>query len=55
MSSPKERHSVVTGIGVIAPNGVSTETFWKATVEGISVLDRVTREGCEHLPLKVAA
>lgn len=54
MSSPEERRSVVTGIGVIAPNGVSTETFWKATVEGISVLDRVTREGCEHLPLKVA-
>lgn len=54
MRSPKERRSVVTGIGVIAPNGVSTESFWKATVEGVSVLDRVTREGCEHLPLKVA-
>lgn len=54
MSSLKERHSVVTGIGVIAPNGVSTEAFWKATEAGISVLDRVTREGCEHLPLKVA-
>ncbi|AOP47255.1 ketosynthase chain-length factor [Streptomyces lydicus] len=54
MRSPKERRSVVTGIGVIAPNGVSTESFWKATVEGVSVLDRVTRDGCEHLPLKVA-
>ncbi|MEU6806853.1 ketosynthase chain-length factor [Streptomyces neyagawaensis] len=54
MSEPHTRRAVVTGIGVVAPNGTSTETFWKATREGISVLDRVTREGCEHLPLRVA-
>lgn len=51
---PYDRHTVVTGIGVIAPNGVGTEVFWKSTQDGISVLDRVTREGCEHLPLRVA-
>ncbi|MFG2138148.1 ketosynthase chain-length factor [Streptomyces sp. NPDC048650] len=50
----QQRRAVVTGIGVIAPNGVSTEAFWKATREGMSVLDLVTREGCENLPLKVA-
>ncbi|WP_275465858.1 beta-ketoacyl synthase N-terminal-like domain-containing protein [Streptomyces noursei] len=54
MNSPHERCSVVTGIGVIAPNGANTEAFWKATKEGISVLDTVTRAGCEELPLKVA-
>ncbi|MFF9766400.1 ketosynthase chain-length factor [Streptomyces sp. NPDC014636] len=54
MSEPKDRQAAVTGIGVVAPNGTSTDTFWKATQEGLSVLDRVTREGCEHLPLKVA-
>ncbi|MFE3639093.1 ketosynthase chain-length factor [Streptomyces sp. NPDC059168] len=54
MSAPHERRAAVTGIGVVAPNGTSTDTFWKATQEGLSVLDRVTREGCEHLPLKVA-
>ncbi|MFK4145799.1 beta-ketoacyl synthase N-terminal-like domain-containing protein [Streptomyces sp. NPDC004065] len=54
MSAPQERRAAVTGIGVVAPNGTSTETFWKATQEGLSVLDRVTREGCGHLPLKVA-
>ncbi|MEV5343217.1 beta-ketoacyl synthase N-terminal-like domain-containing protein [Streptomyces sp. NPDC052676] len=54
MSEPHPRRAAVTGIGVVAPNGTTTETFWKATKEGISVLDRVTREGCEHLPLKVA-
>ena len=54
MSAPHVRRAGVTGIGVVAPNGTSTDTFWKSTREGISVLDRVTREGCEHLPLRVA-
>ncbi|MES5823207.1 ketosynthase chain-length factor [Streptomyces sp. RG80] len=48
------RSAAITGIGVLAPNGTSTETFWKSTKEGISVLDRITREGCGHLPLRVA-
>ena len=36
MNSPHERRSVITGIGVIAPNGSHTEAFWKATKEGIT-------------------
>ncbi|MER5599869.1 ketosynthase chain-length factor [Streptomyces sp. NPDC002265] len=54
MTSQRARRAAVTGIGVVAPNGLSTETFWKATQEGVSVLDRVTREGCDHLPLRIA-
>jgi minimal PKS chain-length factor (CLF/KS beta) len=54
MAPSGDRRPVITGIGVVAPNGTSTETFWKSTEEGISVLDRVTREGCENLPLRVA-
>ncbi|MFG2192086.1 ketosynthase chain-length factor [Streptomyces sp. NPDC048639] len=54
MSPQHKRRSVVTGIGVIAPNGVGTDAFWKATREGVSILDRVTREGCEDLPLRIA-
>ncbi|MER7660809.1 MULTISPECIES: ketosynthase chain-length factor [unclassified Streptomyces] len=54
MSTRSDRRTVVTGIGVIAPNGVGADVFWKATQEGISVLDRVTREGCGELPLRVA-
>ncbi|MFE0580668.1 MULTISPECIES: beta-ketoacyl synthase N-terminal-like domain-containing protein [unclassified Streptomyces] len=46
--------TVITGIGVVAPNGVGADAFWKATQSGVSVLDRVTRAGCEHLPLRVA-
>ncbi len=54
MSSRNARRTVVTGIGVIAPNGVGADVFWKSTQEGICVLDRVTRVGCENLPLRVA-
>ncbi|MFD4502456.1 beta-ketoacyl synthase N-terminal-like domain-containing protein, partial [Streptomyces sp. NPDC058457] len=54
MSEPPARRAAVTGIGVVAPNGTSTETFWKSVQEGRNVLDKVTREGCEHLPMKVA-
>ncbi|RKT03004.1 minimal PKS chain-length factor (CLF/KS beta) [Streptomyces sp. 3211.6] len=46
--------AAVTGIGVVAPNGIGAEAFWKATQAGASVLDRVTRQGCEHLPVRVA-
>ncbi|MEU9448137.1 ketosynthase chain-length factor [Streptomyces sp. NPDC048277] len=54
MSEPHSRRAAVTGIGVVAPNGTSTETFWKSVQEGRNVLDKVTRDGCEHLPMKVA-
>ncbi|MDQ1007748.1 minimal PKS chain-length factor (CLF/KS beta) [Streptomyces sp. V4I23] len=54
MSLRQSRRPVISGIGVVAPGGVGTDAFWKATREGISALDRVTREGCEHLPLRVA-
>lgn len=46
--------AVVTGIGVVAPNGIGADAFWKATREGVAVLDAVTREGCRDLPLRVA-
>ncbi|WP_418955278.1 ketosynthase chain-length factor [Streptomyces tritici] len=47
-------NAVVTGMGVIAPNGQNADAFWKSVREGLGVLDRISREGCEHLPLKVA-
>ncbi|MEU3314947.1 beta-ketoacyl synthase N-terminal-like domain-containing protein [Streptomyces sp. NPDC006687] len=46
--------AAITGIGVVAPNGIGADAFWKATQAGDSVLDRVTRQGCEHLPVRVA-
>lgn len=54
MSASRARRAAVTGIGVVAPNGTSTASFWKSTREGISVLDRITRDGCQDMPLRVA-
>ncbi|MFF5932176.1 ketosynthase chain-length factor [Streptomyces sp. NPDC012508] len=54
MSTERPRRAVVTGIGVIAPNGQRADAYWKSVREGLGVLDRITREGCEQLPLKVA-
>ncbi|WP_327121662.1 ketosynthase chain-length factor [Streptomyces sp. NBC_01341] len=53
-ATPARRSSVITGIGVVAPNGTGAGAFWKQTQEGVSVLDLVSREGCENLPLRVA-
>ncbi|WP_030265080.1 beta-ketoacyl synthase N-terminal-like domain-containing protein [Streptomyces sp. NRRL B-24484] len=53
-SDPPDRRTVVTGIGVIAPNGVGADDFWKATREGASVIGPITREGCGQMPLRVA-
>ncbi|GAA4296456.1 ketosynthase chain-length factor [Streptomyces venetus] len=54
MTAPATRRTAITGIGVVAPNGTDTETYWKSVREGLFVLDRITREGCGHLPLRVA-
>ncbi|MEU6235847.1 beta-ketoacyl synthase N-terminal-like domain-containing protein [Kitasatospora sp. NPDC047058] len=53
-SRQQGRRAVVTGLGVVAPNGVGADAFWKATRQGVSVLDRISREGCAHLPLRIA-
>ncbi|MEV7783318.1 beta-ketoacyl synthase N-terminal-like domain-containing protein [Kitasatospora sp. NPDC088351] len=53
-SRQQGRRSAVTGLGVVAPNGVGADAFWKATRQGVSVLDRISREGCADLPLRVA-
>jgi minimal PKS chain-length factor (CLF/KS beta) len=37
------RQAVFTGIGVVAPNGIGIEEWWKATREGQSGIDRISR------------
>jgi len=34
--SIKKRRVVITGLGVIAPNGIGKDAFWKALKEGKS-------------------
>ena len=48
------RKSVVTGIGVVAPNGVGREAFWSATRSGKSGVRRITQFPVDHLPTRIA-
>ena len=38
-----DRRAVITGIGVIAPNGIGTETYWEATKAGKSGITPIRR------------
>jgi act minimal PKS chain-length factor (CLF/KS beta) len=46
--------TVVTGLGVTAPNGLGTEEFWKATLAGESGLGPVTRFDATRYPSRIA-
>jgi 3-oxoacyl-[acyl-carrier-protein] synthase II len=49
------RRVVITGVGVVAPNGVGREAFWNACLNGESGVGPVrTFDGSKH-PVKVAA
>jgi 3-oxoacyl-[acyl-carrier-protein] synthase II len=46
---------VITGMGVIAPNGIGTETFWNSLLHGRSAVDRITRFDASSYPCQLAA
>jgi 3-oxoacyl-(acyl-carrier-protein) synthase len=43
-----ERRVVVTGAGVVAPNGIGKEAFWQATSKGISGITTLPPEQFNH-------
>ena len=43
MTPDHSRRSVITGIGVVAPNGIGNDRWWKATTAGKSAIARITR------------
>ena len=51
----KERRVVITGMGVIAPNGHDLKTFWNSIRLGISPMDYVTKFPTENLPSRAGA
>ena len=48
------RRVVITGMGVIAPNGTGIENFWEACVSGRSGVRRITRFDASNLPSQIA-
>ncbi len=54
MTYQAHRRVVITGVGVIASNGVAKEAFWHATSRGISGVKPVQRFPTVDLPIQVA-
>ena len=48
------RRVVVTGIGVVSPNGIGREKFWEATKDGVSGVGKITRFDASKYPVQVA-
>ncbi|HEV2655923.1 MAG TPA: beta-ketoacyl synthase N-terminal-like domain-containing protein, partial [Ktedonobacteraceae bacterium] len=44
MVDENKRRAVITGIGVVAPNGIGKEAFWQATHQGISGIKLVQND-----------
>ena len=45
---------VITGLGVIAPNGIGKEQFWQALKEGKSGIKRIRRFDTSEFKCKLA-
>ena len=51
---PSKRRVVITGLGVIAPNGIGKDQFWQALISGKSGIDRITSFDASNLPTQIA-
>jgi 3-oxoacyl-[acyl-carrier-protein] synthase II len=49
------RRVVVTGLGVVAPNGVGKDAFWSACVNGTSGVGPIRSFDASHHPVQIAA
>src|SRR5260370_7154382 len=49
-----QRRVVITGLGVVAPNGIGKEDFWSACISGRSGIRRITRFDASPLPTRIA-
>src|SRR5258706_7906161 len=49
-----QRRVVITGLGVMAPNGIGKEDFWHACISGRSGIRHVTRFDASPLPTRIA-
>jgi 3-oxoacyl-[acyl-carrier-protein] synthase II len=50
----EKRRVVITGMGVIAPNGIGIDTFWNALGGGRSGIKKITRFNSSSYPVQMA-
>jgi len=48
------RRIVITGVGVLAPNGIGRSCFWKNTLQGVSGINRITQFDVTDFPVTMA-
>src|SRR5689334_14291260 len=48
------RRVVITGLGVVAPNGIGKEAFWDACISGRSGIRHITRFDVSQMPVQIA-
>lgn len=48
------RRVVITGLGVVAPNGIGKEEFWDSLISGRSGIGRITSFDTSGLPVQIA-
>src|SRR5271165_1593553 len=51
----KKRRVVVTGVGIVSPNGIGNENCYRAMINGVSAVRRVTEFDVSIFNTKIAA
>jgi 3-oxoacyl-[acyl-carrier-protein] synthase II len=53
-SGRDRRRVVVSGLGVLSPNGIGAQGFWEATRDGVSGIDTISLFDPQPLPCRIA-
>jgi 3-oxoacyl-[acyl-carrier-protein] synthase II len=51
----EKRRVVITGMGVVAPNGIGIDDFWDSLIHGRSAVRKITRFDASSYPSQIAA
>ena len=54
LTTMANRRVLITGIGVISPNGLGREEFWRNTRDGVSGVRKISRFDCSGQPVQIA-
>ncbi|HCJ66172.1 MAG TPA: beta-ketoacyl-[acyl-carrier-protein] synthase II [Elusimicrobia bacterium] len=49
-----KRRVVVTGLGIVAPNGIGKDNYWQAIRSGVSGIDKISSFDVSEYPVKIA-